>query len=467
MHTASRVTQITVLALGIAGALAVGQAQASGFQLRENSVKNLGRANTGTATAHDDASVVVNNPAAMVNLTQSTFQFDATNINLDADFDGGATTGPYVSLATGGPTADPVTGGNGGDPGASTWVPAVAFVMPVGENFRLGASVSAPFGLKTQYDADWVGRYNAIKSDVKTVDLTVSAAWAVNEQFSLGLGAIYQRTDVTLSNAIDFGYALCAQSAPLAGPPSSNCSIPAYPFHPQSADGAVRVTGDANDWGWIAGAQWRPTDSFSIGYSHHSKIDHTLSGNADFTVPASVAAIFGALGNTAYNDGEIYAPLTTPSIDTLSAQWDVNENFRLYGDIQRTGWDSLEQVAIYRTGGTALGPAEAFDWKNTTYIGIGGEWDLSDAFTLRAGIAHDESPTNDTTRTPRLPDDDRMLYSIGATWHATESFSVDAAFQRITIDDPTVNVTSSSGSHLTGAFDGHANLFGLSAQYRF
>src|SRR4249919_4041455 len=107
MHTASRVTQISVLALGIAGALAFGQAQASGFQLRENSVKNLGRANTGTAVAQDDASVVANNPAAMVNLSQSTFQIDATDIDLDAEFDGGGTT----ALGT------PLNGGDGGDPG--------------------------------------------------------------------------------------------------------------------------------------------------------------------------------------------------------------------------------------------------------------------------------------------------------------------------------------------------------------
>jgi long-chain fatty acid transport protein len=53
------------------------------------------------------------------------------------------------------------------------------------------------------------------------------------------------------------------------------------------------------------------------------------------------------------------------------------------------------------------------------------------------------------------------------TWRATDAFSVDAAFQHITIDSPTVNVVSSSSSRLTGEFDGHANLFGLSAQYRF
>ena len=116
MQTASRTIQISALALGIVGALAFGQTNASGFQLRENSVKNLGRANAGTAVAKDDASVVVNNPAAMVNLDQATFQVDATDIDLTAKFSGGGTT----ALGT------PLNGGNGGDPGSPTVVPALA-----------------------------------------------------------------------------------------------------------------------------------------------------------------------------------------------------------------------------------------------------------------------------------------------------------------------------------------------------
>jgi long-chain fatty acid transport protein len=406
--------------------------------------------------------VVLNNPAAMVNLDKTTIQVVATDIDLTAKFDGSGTT----VLGT------PMSGGDGGDPGSPQIVPALAVVAPFG-NFRLGASVSAPFGLRTEYDSDWVGRYNAIKSDVKTVDFTVSGAWAITDRFSLGLGVIFQRTEVTLTNALDFGSSLCFGAAAQAGvSPALTCGNPGFPFHPQSQDGAVAVTGDDNSTGWVAGAQWRPTDSFALGYSHHSKIDHTLTGNADFTVPAAVVA---ALGPAAPADGAIYAPLTTPSIDTLSAQWDVTPQFRLYGDIQRTGWHSLQQVAIFREDGSALGLPEQFNWKNTTYYGIGAEWDLSPAFTLRAGIAHDESPTSDATRDARLPDNTRRLYSIGATWHATDAFSVDAAFQRIDIDDPSVNVTSpfpgspspALGSHLVGEYNGHANLFGISAQYRF
>jgi len=456
MHSASRVTQFSVLALGIAGALAFGQAQASGFQLRENSVKNLGRANAGTAVASGDASVVVNNPAAMVNLDKTTVQVDATDIDLTAKFSGSGTTA----------VGTPLSGGDGGDPGSPTIVPALAVVAPFGD-FRLGASISAPFGLKTEYDSDWVGRYNAIKSDVKTVDFTVSGAWAITERFSLGAGVIFQRTEVTLSNALDFGSALCLGS----GNPA-NCFSPAFPFHPQSQDGAVEVKGDDNSTGWLFGAQWRPADNFTIGYSHHSKIDHTLTGNANFTVPPAVVAV---LGPTAPADGRIYAPLTTPSIDTLSAQWNVAPQVRLYADIQRTGWHSLQRVAIFNADGTPLGQPEQFNWKNTTYYAIGGEWDVSPAFTLRAGYGHDESPTSDATRDARLPDNTRKLYSIGATWHASDAFSIDAAFQRIDIADPSIDVISpfpgspspAVGSRLTGEYNGHANLFGLSMQYRF
>ena len=102
---------------------------------------------------------------------------------------------------------------------------------------------------------------------------------------------------------------------------------------------------------------------------------------------------------------------------------------------------------------------------------LGVEYDISDAFTLRGGVGSDESPTNDATRTPRLPDNDRMLYSIGASWNVSENLSIDAAFQRITIDSPAINlgVDAAAGntSTLVGEFDGHANLYGVSMQYRF
>lgn len=441
-----RVIQISALALGVAGVLASTQADATGFQIRENTVKALGRANSGTTVARDDASVAINNPAAMVNLDQTTFQADVTVIDLNADFEGGGTT----AFGT------PLSGGDGGDPGDPTAVPAMSIVVPLREVFdgrvTLGAGINAPYGLKTEYDADWVGRYNAITSDLTTIDVTLSAAFAFTERFSGGVGLIYQHADVTLSNGIDFGTALAAQGVP--------------GFAPQSADGQVEVSGDDNALGWIAGLQLRATDALSIGYAHRSEIDHDLDGEADFTVPGNAAAVFAGIGNTGFDDVAVYAPLTTPSTDTLSVQYDFSDSFRMMADVQRTGWSSLEAVEIYRQDGSLLA-SEAFDWDDTMLYALGGEFNVSDDFTLRAGVAMDETPTNNVTRTPRLPDEDRMLYTLGMTWNVSDSLSVDAAYMRIQIDNPAVDVESSSGSRLVGEFDASADLLGFGVQYRF
>jgi long-chain fatty acid transport protein len=180
-------------------------------------------------------------------------------------------------------------------------------------------------------------------------------------------------------------------------------------------------------------------------------------------VPATVAA---TPAGAASFDGPGGANLTLPSIDTLSVRYDVNDDVRVLADWQRTGWDSLRTVDVRRSNGTSLG-AEEFDWSDSDFWSLGAEWDLSEAFTLRGGFAQDETPTNDATRTPRLPDNDRTLYSVGLTWQVTDAFSVDAAYQRIEVDNPKIDVVSSSGSRLTGEAEGYANLFGVAGQFKF
>ena len=443
----------SALALAVLGALVAGQAGASGFQLREQSVKNLGKSNAGSLVGKDASNVSLN-PAAMTNLDKNTFQADITVIDLTAEFTGSG-------RVLGSPAA-PLSGGNGGDPGDPTAVPNMAAVFPLHgalEGMTIGASVGAPFGLKTEYEPGWVGRYRALTSDVKVVDLTLSVAFKATDGVSIGAGLIYERADVTLSKAIDFGTAICASGNP------ANCFTPSYPFKPQQLDGAFEVQGDSASLGYVVGAQIAPDDKLAIGISHRSEIKHDLEGSLDFAnVPALLA------NDPRFKDGDGGARLVTPAITTLSVSYGFTDTFRVMADYQATGWSSLHDVVIKRTNGTVVG-SEPFDWKDTDFFSIGAEFDLSDAFTIRGGVAQDESPTNDTHRTPRLPDADRMLYSIGATWNMSESMSIDAAFQRITIDSPTINlaVDAAAGntSTLVGEFDGHANLFGVSMQYRF
>lgn len=462
------ITRISALAIGIAGALAMGQAHASGFQLRESSVANVGRAGAGSAVYNGDPSVVSGNPAAMSSFDSKSIRADVTVIDLTASFEGGGyAAAPLVQAVPTAASALALQGGDGGDPGSATPVPNLSFVLPLSGDFdklTLGASVGAPFGLKTDYEPGWVGRYHALESDVKVVDLTLSASVELGERFSLGAGVIWERAEATLSKAIDFGSALCLQS----GNPA-NCLNPQFPFHPQAADGAFKVEGDDTGMGWLFGAQFKPTDKLTIGYAHRSEIDHELEGTVDFTVPAAVQATLDGLGVAAnYADGPGGAKLTLPSIDTLSVRYDFTDSFRLLADYQRTDWSSLREVDVRRSNGTPVG-AEDFQWNDSDFFALGAEFDFNDAFTFRAGVAKDETPTHDDTRTPRLPDNDRTNYAIGLTWQMSPAFRVDAAYERIEIDSPMIDLSpnATNTASLSGKFDGHADLFGIAAQYNF
>lgn len=454
MKTNTRSFRATALALAVLGTLAAGQAAASGFQLREQSVKNLGKSNAGSIVGKDASNAALN-PAAMTNLDKNTVQNDITVIDLSADFSG---SGRILGSAH--PAAG-LTGGNGGDPGDPTVVPNLSVVFPMKgalEGMTIGASIGAPFGLKTEYEPGWVGRYRALTSDVKVVDLTLSVAFKATDGVSIGAGLIYERADVTLSKAIDFGTAICASGNP------ANCFNTVYPFKPQQLDGAFEVSGSNTGVGYVIGAQLAPNDKLAIGVSHRSEIKHDLTGTLDFQ---NVPALLGA--DPRFQDGDGGARMVTPAITTLSFMYGVTDSFRVLADYQSTGWSSLQDVTIKRANGTVVG-SEDFSWKDTDFVSVGVEYDLSEAFTLRAGVGQDESPTNDATRTPRLPDDDRMLYSVGMSWAMSDHLTIDAAYQRITIEDPEINLgvhLPSDLSTLQGTYSGSANLFGVSMQYRF
>ena len=448
MRTTTHNTSFTVLALGIAGALAfASNAHASGFQLKENSVKSMGSAFAGTAAKTGDSSVVVNNPAVMTQFEGNTFQVDVTAIDLSYEFKGSATDA----------FGRPVSGGQGGDAGGITPVPAMSYIRKLDNGVALGAMVSAPFGLKTEYEDGWVGRYFAHTSDVRIVDLTLSGAVDLSDRFSVGIGAIISRADVTLSKSVDFGTLLY-----------SNPATRPLPFaQPQAADGFIEVEGSKTGFGWLVGAHFRPTDTVAIGVSYRSEIDYELSGTADWTVPGNVAAVFGASPLTAplFKEGDVKADLTTPSVLSVGATWDATERLKLMASWAQTNWSSLREVRI-RFDNPDPDAVEPFEWKDTAFSSIGAEYKLNDAWTLRGGVAFDETPTSLEHRTPRLPDDDRTWYSVGATWQVSDALDVNFGFTHIKPDDPKVDIVN-SGTHIVGPFDGSANLYGVSAQYRF
>ena len=468
MHTsfrsltgAARPLALAALSIAVVGALvAPASADASAFQLKENSAKGLGRAFAGSATAGGDASVVVNNPAAMTDLKGTYLQADVTAINFSTKFDGSATD----------VLGRPISGGNGGDGGTTLPVPALFFATQVSDRVHVGAGFSVPFGFQTEYDKDWVGRYHGIKSKFQSLDATLSASFDVTDTFSLGASFIAQKTSAELTSAVNFngvGYELAGQ----AGLPPALVDG----LIPPGTDGAARIKGDDWGWGWQLGGYWKlsPNDRLSLNY--RSKISHKLHGTANFNVPDNVTSLVTSLApllgldanNLPFQHTRGTADFTTPAVANAS-YWHQAEKFGVGIDLAWTKWDVFKNLTVNYGNPYQPPTVEAFNWRNTWYASIGGDYYLNEQVTLRAGIAVDTTPTSARTRDVRVPDSTRKMVSFGIGYKPTDRFEINASYAHIFVNQAHLDGSvSPTGDVVTGQFDDYGNLLSLSAQYHF
>ena len=130
-------------------------AQAAGFALAEQSGSGLGNAYAGAAAVAEDASTIFFNPAGMTYIEGSQATGVLHLIKPDGNFNN------QGSIAGGGKPL----GGEGGNIGDLAFIPNFYFKTDFNDSVKLGIGVSTPFGLKTEYNKDWLGRFQAIKSD--------------------------------------------------------------------------------------------------------------------------------------------------------------------------------------------------------------------------------------------------------------------------------------------------------------
>ena len=185
---------LAVLSAAIAGVLVLPSlANASAFQLKENSAKSMGRAYAGSTTAGGDISVVASNPAAMSELDGTYFQADITAINFSAKFKGSA----HDALGR------PISGGNGGDAGTTLPVPAM-FLPPRFRSRQCRAGFQRTVRLPDRI-RPWLGRpLQCAQVALPVAGCDVVRVIQGNRQFSLGASAIAQKTIAELTNAINF-----------------------------------------------------------------------------------------------------------------------------------------------------------------------------------------------------------------------------------------------------------------------
>lgn len=135
------------------------QVHASGFALIEQNASGMGNAYAGAAVATEDASTIYFNPAGLTALPAGRHYSLAIHaIDPSAKFTNNASVSAAGIVFPGIPT--PFTfSGMGGDAGSTAYVPNAYFAMNLDSRWSVGVGLNAPFGLKTQYEDGWLGRF--------------------------------------------------------------------------------------------------------------------------------------------------------------------------------------------------------------------------------------------------------------------------------------------------------------------
>ncbi len=153
-------------------------------------------------------------------------------------------------------------------------MPSTYFAMPVNDQISVGLGINAPFGLKTQYDSDWMGRFRAIKSDIKTININPSISYQASDTISLGFGVSAQRRRHVQRCHPNASGALCSRSVLLV-----------CPGFVSNLDGFAEVKGDDWGWGYNLGVIFQPSPQARVGLSYRSSIKYTVTGDASFDLP--------------------------------------------------------------------------------------------------------------------------------------------------------------------------------------
>ncbi|MDB5995494.1 MAG: Long-chain fatty acid transport protein [Pseudomonas sp.] len=417
--------------LSLAVTLASTQIFASGFAINEQSISGMGTGFAGRSSSADDASTIFGNPAGMSRLKREQVTGGAAFLDAHTDIkDGRGSRG----------------GSNDGDMVPFIAVPMGYYVKPIDDQWAFGVGVYAPFGLVTDYENNFAGRYFGSKSEVKIVTLQPTVSYAFNDKVSIGFGPTINRIDGTLE---------------------SNLNVSPSPLAP---DGNVKIKGDDTALGYNIGILVQATDSTRVGLTYHSKVKYKLEGDTKINYSALASPALGRQNPNQKYDASL--DITTPESVDFSVTHQLDDQWTLYAGSTWTRWSRLKEISVENSGVPApLNPlfgtvSEEQNWHDTWAHAIGASYQLNKQWVLRTGFSVDQAPTNNENRSPRIPTGDRKIFSLGAGWSPTDDLTIDVAYSYLVEESVKVNDNNGRQSY-SAKYENSANGLGIGATYRF
>jgi long-chain fatty acid transport protein len=408
--------------------LAVGStAFGSGFLIPEQGAKASGMAGAFAATANDPSAMFFN-VAGIAQLRRIELYSGGTIITFKNEFRGDPN--------------DEFSAGTSGFYRRHTFFPPNGYgVYPIGDNITVGVGMFAAFGLRTNWEEPWIGRFSSRDANLKSVSVQPSIAWQNDAgTIALGAGLEYRRLKITLD-----------QNIPLSG-------TGVNPFTGRLVDiGNAHLTSEyGDDLGFTVGALFKPTPTLRFGASYRAPMEIDLDGEADFTQILTGSPQIDAIVATQLPvDQKIKTSFPFPAIATIGVATSAIQDWDIEFDVMRTTWSEFDELTVnFQTT-----PANSFtrvqNWHDATSYRLGANHKATEEWDVRLGVLYDENPQPTEAVSPLLPDSDRTGVSFGAGWHHGRTF-IDGGVLLLDLKERSTNGQS---TELNGTYKTNATLW--------
>jgi long-chain fatty acid transport protein len=428
-----------------AAALLVGLAPTSGlaqgFGVFEHGTCAMGRAGTGVAAPCGDGSAIFFNPAGLAAIDRLTL-----------------TGGLTLIQATGSFTDDLLAERTGLD-NSPIPVPHVFAAYPLHDRVTAGLGLFVPYGLSTNWPADFDGRFNGYDNALQSIYIQPTVAFRPIDIIQIGGGLDVVIGSVKLTQRLDL--------SEFEAVPGITFGQLGVPFHTDFADATLEThgaTGVTGNFGVIIA----PHDRFSIGFRYLGKTTLEYEGDATFD-PIATGIVLppgnplaAALGldpaqslplDLVLNGADLFSPgapledqtvhtrITMPDQIVVGFALRPAESFTLLFDYQRVNWSTFDVLSVDFENTLTPDREVIENYEDTDGFRFGVDIEVSPRWDVRAGYLWHEGAAPPQTVTPLLPEGTRNELTIGFGWRISDAFTTDVAYQYIRQDDRRGRVT--------------------------
>lgn len=405
---------------------------AGGFQINEHGARAMGMAGAFTGLANDPSAIYYNG-AGLTQLKGTHFYFGSTAIIPSSSFikyTGANTTEHKMK--------------------SQLFTPINFYItQQITNKLSVGLGVNNQYGLGTKWEDNWIGKYIATTTEVRTFFISPVIAYELFNGLSISVGASYVLGDVTLERKI-------------------NASPKLLP------DAAFKMSGDGNAIGFNAGILYKVSNEFQIGASYRSSVNLEFSGTAASDPATFIAGIHPVTKQPIvlnYPNGDITAPLKTPQNITVGLAYKPSDNFTFTADYQYIGWSSYDKLEVtFASYDLDLNPANGTqnvstsvrNYENTAIYRVGFEYKSSEKLAVRGGFLLDKNPVKTDYVDPTLPDADRIGINLGVGTKITDKLGIDLSYLYLIFSERTL---TKSTINFNGTYKSNAHLIGLNLSY--